>query len=891
MPNTHWDREWVMTKDEYRVRLVQLIDTLRDLFNRFPSFIFVLDGQAIAIEDYLSVSPEMRGPVSDLVRTRRLVLGPWYVLADLFLENSESLIRNLLMGSAAVRSLGGDPLGVGYVPDQFGAPASLPAFLAGFGIGYASLGRGSPFAPDDCRRAGFIWGAADGACVLAVNHGYGNGIFLSYPDIWTDITQPSSLHPDPEAVMRQFLIEAGRQRQHSGVGPLYFSVGADHMEPRESLMEIVRYINSRQSNYHLKLGTIEDYIKQLEASGCGQEPPLYQGEFRGSAESPMDLGGTLSARVDLKLANYQCQLLLQRVVEPLCVMAELTASAGYPASQLRSLWARLLANHAHDSICGSTIDEVYVDVKQRFHEVLRAAHYLAMGALRGVVGHLDLGRDDPDAVPLVVVNPLGPRMSGPVRAFVRVPRLLAHSSYEIVDDSGRSIPAVVHHITNKRKDLESVFLSADRLALLLSKQPEASRPPSDIYSVLQVDFVADDVPPTGYKTWWIRPRRGGEIGDSVQSASVTATGRGMQNTFLQVCLNTDGSFDLIDRRTGKTYPRLHALIDREDIGDTYDHQAFDTPEDYDSRQLVWHWVLTNHYQHRITYRGTATWALPSAALANRRAKLRRSTKLTLFVTLYAGIPRVDVQLCFTNVWRDHCLRILFDTDLRTDYVDACDHFNVIPRTLAPRGTTWRDEPFDEFLDVSDGSQGLCILTKGLHAYQGLQGGRGASVLLTLLRSVGQLGTAAGANYPTPLAQCMGPQSFEYAIVPHNGNWRDGDCIGASQQYHALLLAEADLQHHGSYPAQRSLLSIEPSLGGSLFYSCLKHAEGEDGYVLRLWNAHAARSVTLATAWPTTPTPVTLSESPIALASRGNSVDLGDAAICTILLPRNKTSST
>lgn len=878
-----------MGKEEYRVRLVHLMDTLMGLFDRFESFVFLLDGQAVVVDDYLSVRPDMRARLSNVVRAGRLVLGPWYSLSDLFLENSESLVRNLLLGMNAVRSLGGTALGVGYIPDQFGAPASLPAFLGGFGIRYASVGRGNPFGADDARRGGFVWEASDGARVLAVNHGYGNGIFLSYPDIWTDITQPSSRYPRPEPVMLRFLDEARRQRKYSEVGPLYFSVGIDHMEPRDSLVDILRYINSAQGEYHLRLGTIEDYLEQLKASNRGRELPVYRGEFRGSSESPMELTGTLSARVDLKIANYQCQLTLQRVLEPLCAMAELLASVPYPASLLNSLWKQLLVNHAHDSICGSVIDDVYVDVRERFHHLLRAARYMAMEAFRSVIDHLHLVHDDPDAVPLVVVNPLGPLSSGPVRALVRVPRLFAHRSYEIVDDSGCSVPAVVRHVTDKCKDLESVFLEADRLAVLLSKQPEASRPASEIYSVLEVDFVASDVPPTGYKTWWIRPQRDVVAIEGAEPAQVRPTASGMENTLVKVHLNPDGTFDLVDRRTGKAYAGLHALVDREDVGDTYDHRSFEVPEDYDSRRLAWHWELAEHHRHRVTYRGVASWALPSATLATRkRAKVHRSTRLSLSVTLYAGMPRVDVQLSFSNVWRDHCLRVLFETGLDTDHVDACDHFNVIPRSLAPADAMWRDEPFDEFLDVSDGAHGLCILAKGLSAYQGFQGKNGASVSLTLLRSVGELGAPAGCNYPTPLAQCTGSQFFEYALVAHGGDWRDGDCISAAQQYRTLLLAEVGLQHHGSSPAQQSLLSIEPSSGGSLFYSCLKHAEVKAGYVVRLWNAYGARSATLAASWPTAPTPMTLSEIEIGPPPPRNRFTLGHGAISTILLPTKKT---
>ena len=55
--HTHWDREWYHTAERFRQRLVRLIDEILD----DPPVVgesFLLDGQAILIEDYLSIRPE-----------------------------------------------------------------------------------------------------------------------------------------------------------------------------------------------------------------------------------------------------------------------------------------------------------------------------------------------------------------------------------------------------------------------------------------------------------------------------------------------------------------------------------------------------------------------------------------------------------------------------------------------------------------------------------------------------------------------------------------------------------------------------------------------------------------------------------------------------------------
>ena len=54
--HTHWDREWYLTFQEFRYRMVQMIDDLLDLLDRDPEFRhFTLDGQTIVLDDYLEI--------------------------------------------------------------------------------------------------------------------------------------------------------------------------------------------------------------------------------------------------------------------------------------------------------------------------------------------------------------------------------------------------------------------------------------------------------------------------------------------------------------------------------------------------------------------------------------------------------------------------------------------------------------------------------------------------------------------------------------------------------------------------------------------------------------------------------------------------------------------
>ncbi len=181
IPHTHWDREWYLSFDHFRVRLVQMLDDLLEILDERPEFkSFTLDGQTVVLDDYLEIKPANRDKIIKYVKEGRLFIGPWYILPDEFLVSGESTIRNLTRGREMAHAFGAS-MDVGYIPDSFGHIAQMPQILKGFGIDLAIVWRGFGGEPDQVSSE-YRWKSPDGTIVL-MEHlsdvGYSAGYFNS----------------------------------------------------------------------------------------------------------------------------------------------------------------------------------------------------------------------------------------------------------------------------------------------------------------------------------------------------------------------------------------------------------------------------------------------------------------------------------------------------------------------------------------------------------------------------------------------------------------------------------------------------------------------------------------------------------------------------------------
>jgi alpha-mannosidase len=362
VPHTHWDREWYVPFEVFRLRLGTVVDGVLDVLEQDEAFTsFTLDGQAIVLEDYVELRPEQEQRLRTLLAAGRLEAGPSYVLPDELLVGGESLVRNLLLGRRICRRFGIEPSTAGYHPDSFGHPAQMPQILTGFGIETFLFSRGLGDQVDDVGVT-FRW-RAGGAEVVACQ-------MLPHYDNFARLVAKEDAAERVEAIVARF----GALVQDT----VLLANGSDHLPIQPQLPEICAGLERRYGT-PFRIGRYSEFAPSAKSL------PLYEGELTGSRLQNL-LRGVNSARMYLKQANEAAERRLLGV-ETVASLRTLRDGTPFPAADVRLAWRDLLRNHPHDSICGCSCDEVNRDMLVRYEQLGRTIDQIERDVL-GVGGAL-----------------------------------------------------------------------------------------------------------------------------------------------------------------------------------------------------------------------------------------------------------------------------------------------------------------------------------------------------------------------------------------------------------------------------------------------------------------------------------------------------------------------
>jgi alpha-mannosidase len=882
VPHTHWDREWYLTFQSFRVKLVHLMDLLLDILERDPSYLFTLDGQTIVLEDYLAVRPEREAELAGHIQAGRLLIGPWYILPDEFLASPEATARNLLRG-AEISARFGKRMDVGYIPDPFGHVGQMPQILRGFGIDTAAFRRG--LADEPCE---VWWEAPDGTRVLTsyLRDGYDNAVRL-----------PTTNEAFTQAIAERRSSLAG----HTAVSHLLLLNGTDHTEPQAEVPALIA--QTRHGEDLLILSTLPEYLAAVrrEAEARRLQLPIVRGEARQPKRHHL-LPGVLSSRVWIKQRSHACETLLERWAEPFSAWAEIVSGGAqgrtvwtghlttprvrHPAALLKEAWRLLLQCQPHDSICGCSIDAVHEEMRTRFDQAQQIGEEITRQSLVSLAGAIDTrSKAVGDArAALVVCNPeAGPRTD---HARARIDLVAGLDPFEIVDEDGR--PVSYHTRNRYYRPLADLELDADGvqgmramvqdgkvLGLAIQGMAVVQRPDHVLVDValsesgdpnpssyqaawqeidrllkigsaekfrlqahlateVEVDLLARSIPSHGYRTLSLRPT------EASPTEPQKDGGRAIENERLRAEVAEDGTITLSDRVAMTTFAGLLRLRDEADRGDSYNFCPLEGDLPVEAPAQAPRVVRTiDGFEQALEIE--LVYRLPARLSPDRKSRSDEAVSLPVRtrLTLRPGVPRLDVEIEVENASEDHRLQARFPLPFAVEEASFDGHYEIVrrPTRLPPATEDWIEQPRPEvpmrcFVFATDGKKGLLVANRGLREASVSADG---VIAVTLLRCFGWLSRddlnnrkgAAGPKVTTPGGQDPGPHRFHLSLIPFAPD--PAEAIQQAYAFQSPMRAVGATLHGGRLPAASSLLASSPP---EFHLTAVKTSEDGKGLIVR-----------------------------------------------------------
>jgi len=773
--NSHIDMAWLWPWTETVEVVRNTFQSVLDLMREYPDFKFTMSS-ARTYEWMQEKYPDLFEQIKQRVKEGRWeVIGGMWVEPDLNMPDGESLVRQILVGKQYFQKNFGADIKVGWNPDSFGYNWQLPQIYKKSGIDYfvtSKLLWATDYTKFPYRL--FWWEAPDGSRLLTYfPHEYANDFnpeqMTQDLSLYAPLIYGSNITNSPQML---YLYGIG---DHGG-GPT-----------RTMLDEADRLRDSNTVFPKIDFSTAKEFFADLNKALPKLKVPTWKDELYFEYHR-----GVYTSQAHTKqLIRHDEELMLD--AEKYASLAALFGRP-YAQDQLQFAWKNLLFDHFHDVMPGSGIAVNYLDAKRNLEDVARSAKEVTDGALGEILANVNT---QGDGVPVVVFNSLSWPRTEVIEVDVQLPSQT--KQVRVVDSSG----ALVEY------QLIAMDTATNRAHLL----------------------ILTNVPPMGYRTYFVR--QAGTPGAPVdvidgQLQGVKAHDTTLENRYLQVKIDPQSGCitSLLDLRT-----RTEALAPAEtDTGGPKTStcgnllQAFyDKPQKWDAWNIdadfeKQHWDLDKADEVKLAESG------PLRAVIRVKKHFQNST-FVQDITMYAGVPRVDVKMQADWHEKHILLKVAFPLSAHSDKATFEIPYGSIERPTTrntPAEQAKFEVPAQRWADLSnskssDAKHGFSLLNDSKYGYDV----KGNVLRLSLLRS---------PEWPDPHAD-EGHHEFTYSLYPHGGSWRDAQSVRRGYELNYKLVALQSQKHEGTLPAEHSFVSIEAD---NVVLTAIKRSEDADSLVLRFY---------------------------------------------------------
>ncbi|HEY9875014.1 MAG TPA: alpha-mannosidase, partial [Candidatus Obscuribacterales bacterium] len=456
--HAHLDMAWLWPLSETWEVAQRTFESVLKLQQDFPDLTFC--HSTPALYEWI----EQHGPDLFAAIKQQIAAGRWEVVGGMWIEpelniiNGESIVRQILYGQRYVQEKFGQLSAIAWLPDTFGFSWQLPQILKQGGIEYFVTQKLLWNDTTQFPYGTFWWQAPDGTQIFSLmSSPIGEGIdpikMASYACAWEKQTNL------PDALWL------------TGVG--------DHGGgPSRDMLEVAQRWQKSPFFPDLEFTTASSYLSLVNSKGQmtndqGQRTiPVWNDEIYLEFHR-----GCYTTHADQKRCNRRCEELLYQA-ELFASLATISTGTPYPHAELESAWKKVLFNQFHDILPGTSIPEVFVEANQAWQEVEKVGAQILDKALSAIASQILTPQPpQPDALPIVVFNSLNWQRSEVVAVTLPASQ---HQEWQVSDISGQHLP-------------------------------------SQLSQASTLLFLAADIPPIGYRVFWLCPQEGEKLDNAIAS--------------------------------------------------------------------------------------------------------------------------------------------------------------------------------------------------------------------------------------------------------------------------------------------------------------------------------------------------------------------------------------
>ncbi len=793
--HTHWDREWYINSKYVNEWLPPFFEGLFTRMDQNENYKFVLDGQTSMLDDCYEELEKLGKSVEEFKeRLGTYAKRGQLVIGPYYLQPDWQLVS----GESLVRNM----LIGKTMSEELGGGTHTGWLLDNFG----QISQAPQLHKQFDMKGIVVWRGVE-LDPFNLNSEFewkgadGTKIVCSY--LLSSYRNAMHLADYPEIIFERIQNEVEKIAPFATTGNILLMNGYDQEMQPDDILPFIENGRADFKHFEIRQSVPDEYMQAvLEGKGELQqlEGALYSGRYISV------FPGILSARMYLKTENYYAQRELEQYAEPLSAMRTVLTGAEYPHAKMDKAWKILLKNHPHDSICGVSVDDVHYDMEDRNAVTRKLSGEMTKAAASALANSANTSMHKNSKEVYTVFNTL----AMPRTTSIFLPTEL--KNVEVRDEN--------NEVCN------STMCEGGVIAIV--KLNATSSVSLGVYST--------DVEKTASK-----------------NADMTA-----ENEYLHVKCNEDGTFDVKDKATGKTYNSIGAFEDLADNGDEYNYSFLKGDKAITTLGEKAKITVEASSDVQTTFKIEHEWKLPKSLSDDRSARDGETltVPITTRATLTAKDPVLRFETSLRNTCRDHRIRVLFPTDIDTQVSFAQTQFDVTEHPIMPK-------PFDndsipenvkriiigaresipitqfpqkDFCALTDGKVTAVVLNQGLPEYEVLQ--KNNTVALTLFRSLGWLARFdlntrvgdAGPEMLTPGAQCLRDMSFTYGFSSTASAPSSAEVDNIVSGFTAPPLIVKNTVHEGANRAK-----FAEVLTGNVHVSAIKCAENSKDLIVRIYN--------------------------------------------------------